>query len=113
MIQQKHAPVPLNPEAPPTSTYWLACLFVALLGCLQIYFFDVTFHGPDQIRDMEIARRLVHEQVWPLNGPPLFGERFHLPPGFYYLLALPLLVRDSEASIFVTFGALFALSVAY
>ena len=96
-----------------TSSYWIALIFVAILGAIQVYFFDITFHGPDQIRDLEIARRLIHHQEWPLNGPPLFGERFNLPPGFYYLLALPLLVRDTEAAIFITFGALFALSVWY
>ncbi|KQB56036.1 hypothetical protein IPV27_01345 [Acidovorax sp. SD340] len=96
-----------------TSSYWIALIFVAILGAIQVYFFDITFHGPDQIRDVEIARRLIHHQEWPLNGPPLFGERFNLPPGFYYLLALPLLVRDTEAAIFITFGALFALSVWY
>lgn len=96
-----------------TSSYWIALLFVAILGALQVYFSDITFHGPDQIRDVEIARRLIHHHEWPLNGPPLFGERFSLPPGFYYLLALPLLVRDTEAAIFITFGALFALSVWY
>ncbi len=95
------------------SSYWIALLFVAVLGAIQVYFFDITFHGPDQIRDVEIARRLIHLKEWPTNGPPLFGERFSLPPGFYYLLALPLLVKDAEAAIFITFGALFALSVWY
>lgn len=98
---------------PPTSSYWIALIFVAILGAIQVYFFDITFHGPDQIRDVDIARRLIHGLEWPTNGPPLFGERFNLPPGFYYLLALPLLIKDTEASIFITFGTLFALSVWY
>ena len=99
--------------SPFTSAHWLALLTIAVLGGLQLYFHDVTFHGPDQIRDMEVVRRLIHQGEWPLNGPPLFGERFHLPPGFYYLLALPLLVWDAEASVFIAFGFAFALSVGY
>ena len=95
------------------SSDWIALIFIAVLGAIQVYFYDITFHGPDQIRDVEIARKLIHHHEWPLNGPPLFGERLSLPPGFYYLLALPLLVRDTEAAIFITFGALFALSVWY
>jgi hypothetical protein len=93
--------------------HWIALLAIALLGAIQIYFYDITFHGPDQIRDMEIARKLIHDGEWPLRGPPLFGERLSLPPGFYYLLAAPLLIRDSEVSVFIAFGILFALSVWY
>ena len=91
----------------------LAPLMIAVLGGLQIYFFDVTFHGPDQIRDMEVARRLVHAHEWPVNSPPMFGERITLPPGFYYLLALPLLLKDSDVSVFIAFGILFLLSALY
>lgn len=92
---------------------WIALIFIALLGAIQVYFYDITFHGPDQIRDVEIARKLIHHNEWPLNGPPLFGERLSLPPGFYYLLALPLWVSDTEAAVFIAFGAMFALSVWY
>ncbi|MBD9393874.1 hypothetical protein [Acidovorax sp. ACV01] len=113
MIQKVDMQTAAFPTTQRTSSDWIALIFVAVLGAIQVYFFDITFHGPDQIRDVEIARRLIHHQEWPLNGPPLFGERFNLPPGFYYLLALPLLVRDTEAAIFITFGALFALSVWY
>lgn len=109
---------PIQKTVPPMRTKqissdWIALIFIAVLGAIQVYFYDITFHGPDQIRDVEIARKLIHHHEWPLNGPPLFGERLSLPPGFYYLLALPLLVRDTEAAIFITFGALFALSVWY
>lgn len=113
MTPQKHPPAFAGSTPQSPSSYWLAWMFVVLLGAVQVYFFDVTFHGPDQIRDVDIARRLIHQHEWPLNGPPLFGERFYLPPGFYYLLALPLWVRDTEAAIFVAFGLLFAMSVGY
>lgn len=98
-------------SAKTSASHWIALLVIVVLGGLQVYFHDVTFHGPDQIRDMEVARRLIHQHDWPLNGPPLFGERFHLPPGFYYLLALPLLIQDTESAVFIAFGLLFALSV--
>ena len=89
-------------------------LFVILvLSGIQLYYFDVTFHGPDQIRDMEVARELIHGGKWPVNGPPMFGERITLPPAFYYLLALPLLFRDSDGSVFLFFGILYCLSVIY
>ena len=91
----------------------LALLVIAVLGGLQVYYFDITFHGPDQIRDMEVARKLLHEHEWPKNSPPMFGERITLPPGFYYLLVLPLLLKDSDASVFITFGILLALSAIY
>jgi len=95
------------------STGLLALLFITILGGIQLYYFDITIHGPDQIRDMEIARRLVQDHEWPVNGPPMFGERIHPPPGFYYLLALPLLLHDSDVSVFITFGLLFVLSTFY
>ena len=85
---------PIQKTVPPMRTKqissdWIALIFIAVLGAIQVYFYDITFHGPDQIRDVEIARKLIHHHEWPLNGPPLFGERLSLPPGFYYLLALP------------------------
>lgn len=102
--------LPLLPR-PIASDTWVAVLLLLLFGAMQLCFADITFHGPDQIRDMAIARKLLHEGQWPLNSPPLFDAKFYLPPGFYYLLTLPLLVVDSEASVFIAFGALYVLSV--
>lgn len=86
---------------------WLAIAGMLVLGALLIIFNGVTFHGPDQMRDIEVARRLIHFGEWPISGPTLFNAKFQLPPGFYYLLALPLLAWDSESSVFIAFGALF------
>jgi len=91
----------------------LALLFIALLAGMQLYWFDITIHGPDQIRDMEVARRLALHGEWPQSGPPMFGERITLPPGFYWLLALPLWLHDSDASVFIAFGLLYGLSALY
>jgi|GEM_PF-1351605 len=90
-----------------------ALLVIFILASIQIYYLDITIHGPDQIRDMEVARRLVHHGEWPQNGPPMFGERIHLTPFFYWLLALPLWFYDSDHSVFITFGLLFSLSTIY
>jgi len=90
-----------------------ALLVILILASIQIYYFDVTIHGPDQIRDMEVARQLVQQGQWPQNGPPMFGERIHLTPFFYWLLALPLWFHDSDTSVFITFGLLFILSAIY
>jgi len=90
-----------------------ALLVIFILAGIQICYFDVTIHGPDQIRDMEVARRLVRHGEWPKNGPPMFGERIHLTPFFYWLLALPLWFYDSDHSVFITFGLLFSLSAIY
>lgn len=94
-------------------THWLGLAFALLLGAVQLCFYDITFHGPDQIRDVEIARQLVHHGVWPLNSPPLLGGRVFLPPGFYYFLAIPLAVFDQANSVFLFFGTAFILSVIY
>jgi len=90
-----------------------ALLVILTLAAIQIYYFDVTIHGPDQIRDMEVARQLVQQGQWPQNGPPMFGERIHLTPFFYWLLALPLWFHDSDSSVFITFGLLSVLSTIY
>ena len=82
---------------------WLAVLLLLGFAFLQLYYCDLTFHGPDQIRDVDTARQWLHGGQWPRSSTP-FNGRFFLPPGFYYLLGLPLLVVDSEVSIFAAFG---------
>lgn len=96
-----------------SANVWIAILFILIMGCAHLYYYDITFHGPDQIRDMAVARNIVHGNEWPVDGPSLFSGRFSLPPAFYYILALPLFVWDSEAAVFLAFGFAFVASVAY
>jgi hypothetical protein len=91
----------------------MALLIIVVLGGVLLFFNDVTLHGADQIRDMEVARNLVRSHIWPVNSPPMLGEQVRLPPAFYYLLALPLLIHDSEGAVFIAFALLFILSVGF
>lgn len=92
---------------------WLGVGCLVVMTVLVVCFASTTFHGPDQIRDMTIARALVHDGIWPLTGPPLYGGSVLLPPAYYWLLALPLVVYDSELAVFLAFGAAFILSVGF
>lgn len=91
---------------------WIAVLILLALSVLQLYYCDLTFHGPDQIRDMETVRQWLHQGQWPQSSTP-FNGRLYFPPGFYYLLGLPLLVIDSEISIFVAFGLFYVACIGY
>lgn len=91
----------------------MALVIMVVLGGILLFFYDVTLHGADQIRDMEVARNLVRSHIWPVDSPPMFGEQVRLPPAFYYLLALPLWVHDSEGAVFIAFALLFILSVGF
>lgn len=106
-----------NSDAPATGSrdqfsHWIAGITIALLGAIVLIFADVTLHGADQIRDLEVARNFVRHHVWPVDSPPMFGEHVQLPPAFYYLLSLPLLVWDRDEAVFIVFGLFFILSVA-
>ena len=103
----------LAPDSQGRSSHRIAGLTIALLGAIVLFFSDVTLHGADQIRDLEVARNLVRHHVWPIDSPPMFGEQVQLPPAFYYLLSLPLMVWDQEEAVFIAFGLFFVVSVAY
>lgn len=105
------SPSPYPSQSTRLST-WVAALMLVALGFIQLYYCDLTFHGPDQIRDMDTVRLWLHQGQWPHNSTP-FNGRLYLPPGFYYLLALPLLVADSEISIFIAFGLFYVACIAY
>ena len=98
-----NAPTVSPPPSRAQASDWLAVLLLLGFGFLQVYYCDLTFHGPDQIRDVETVRQWLHQGQWPRSSTP-FNGRFFLPPGFYYLLGLPLLVADRETSIFAAFG---------
>lgn len=91
---------------------WIAGLLLLILSALQVYYSDLTFHGPDQIRDVETVRLWLQHGQWPLTSTP-FNGRWYLPPGFYYFLAVPLLIGGDEKSIFVAFGLFYVLCSAY
>lgn len=91
----------------------MALVIMVLLAGILLFFYDVTLHGADQIRDMEVARNLVRSHIWPVDSPPMFGEQVRLPPAFYYLLALPLWIHDSEGAVFIFFALLFILSAGF
>jgi len=91
----------------------MALVILVVLGGILLFFYDVTLHGADQIRDMGVARNLVRSHIWPVDSPPMFGEQVRLPPAFYYLLALPLWIYDSDGAVFIAFALLFILSVGF
>lgn len=104
------------------NTFWVveysmidrvALCCILLFGTVLFWFYDVNIHGADQIRDLDVARRFLNHHVWPINSPPMFGEQVRLPPAFYYILALPLRLRDRDETVFVLFALLYVCSVLY
>lgn len=91
----------------------LAVGVMVALASIQLVWADVTFHGPDQIRDLAAAFRLAQDGEWPLVGPPVLNMRYHLPPLFIELLALPLSVRGMEIDAFRLFGLMCVLAVCW
>lgn len=69
---------------------------VAMLAAAVLLFLNlgVTPHAIDQIRDFEVARQLAVEGKIPLESPR-FSNAYTMPPGFYFFLAAPLLIKPT------------------
>src|SRR5882724_7684749 len=69
------------------SPRWRAPLVLVALMTLLLLRVPYAASHMDLARDMFVAWRLLHEQVFPLEGPILAGT-IHLGPFWYYLLAV-------------------------
>lgn len=79
----------------------LAPVDIAVVGLLWlVYLLPFTQALPfiDGVRDMQFALDIAHGDAFPLVGP-VFGNRFHLGPVFYYVQALPLLIGLPIAAV--------------
>lgn len=78
---------------------------VALLWLVYLLPFTQAMPFIDGVRDMQFALDIARGDAFPLIGP-VFGNRFHLGPVFYYLQALPLLVGLPMAAVSYFLGVL-------
>ena len=90
----------------------VAVVFLAVYGFFQLGYADVTIYSIDQILAFDVASDLVSGKAFP-RASPLFSGAYSMPPGFYYILALPLLISHTKEAVFFFFGAFFLLSAVF
>jgi len=85
----------------------LAWSAVALLACLHLAPFLLTFIEGDFARDLDQAARIVEGTGWPTRGPVL-ASTLHLGPAWYWTLAIPLAIARSVGAAAAFAGMLSA-----
>ena len=80
-------------------------MVVASLWLIYLLPFSHALPFIDGVRDLQVALDIARGEAFPLVGP-VFGNRFHLGPVFFYLQALQLLVGLPLSSVPALLGAL-------
>ncbi len=83
-------------------------LFVLAIMAISIAGYEFATVIPDTSRDVGTAWRLVHQGEWPVLGPEI-GQRWHLGPAWFYVLAPLVAVARSMTMVALGVGLLAAL----
>src|SRR5258705_8993078 len=86
---------------------WIAAAMIGSLWLVYAAGYAWSVGVPDTARDIFMAYRIRHGLEYPLEGPVLgIPHAIHFGPVWFYLLALPLWIRDSWLSLVLFEGFL-------
>lgn len=97
-------------RTPRGASAWTIAAPLALLSVLHAAGYASTTLITDTARDLDAAWRIAEGTAWPLAGPSI-GQRWHLGPIWFYLLAPVVALARSTTAIALAIGALAALKI--